>query len=243
MEAEDLCEICGGDGGSDSDSDCCSAGDGPGCTDATCADAVCNQDPFCCEEQWDGICAVEAQELCEVCVAGGGGNSDCCDASDAPGCSDAGCTAAVCDQDAFCCDATWDDLCAEQAQDLCDICQAGGGGGGGSDSDCCGAGDGVGCSEPACAAVVCDQDAFCCDAAWDEICASEAQELCEVCQGGGPAPTNDCCATSPTAGCADGGCQSAVCAQDPFCCDPQWDFICAQEAADLCGCEATSGDA
>jgi len=44
----------------------------PGCSDQTCQDIVCAIDPFCCDTQWDGICAGEAQDLCD-CDGGGGG--------------------------------------------------------------------------------------------------------------------------------------------------------------------------
>ena len=47
--------LCGGASG-----DCCTAGDGPGCEDLKCQDAICAIDPFCCDVGWDGICAAAA---------------------------------------------------------------------------------------------------------------------------------------------------------------------------------------
>ena len=41
-------------------SDCCAAHGTPGCEDPTCAASVCSYDPYCCEVEWDGICANEA---------------------------------------------------------------------------------------------------------------------------------------------------------------------------------------
>ena len=35
-----------------------------------------------------------------------------------------------------------------------------------------------GCDNPECEATVCGQDPFCCDIAWDQICADEAVMLC-----------------------------------------------------------------
>jgi hypothetical protein len=35
-----------------------------GCNNATCCRTVCAVDPFCCEVQWDGFCADEANMLC-----------------------------------------------------------------------------------------------------------------------------------------------------------------------------------
>jgi hypothetical protein len=40
--------------------DCCAAHGSPGCGDPDCTDAVCKDDPFCCGVHWDGICASEA---------------------------------------------------------------------------------------------------------------------------------------------------------------------------------------
>ncbi|MCX4239015.1 hypothetical protein OEB96_00195, partial [Paraliomyxa miuraensis] len=51
---------------------CCSANGTPGCEDPGCEAAVCGLDPFCCSNQWDGICADEA--LVEPACAG---VSDC----------------------------------------------------------------------------------------------------------------------------------------------------------------------
>ena len=59
-------------------------------------------------------------ELPEGSVGGGDGN--CCIANGSPGCDDPDCEAAICAADPFCCDVTWDDVCAEAAanEPLCD---------------------------------------------------------------------------------------------------------------------------
>jgi hypothetical protein len=44
--------------------DCCNASYLPGCPDAACAAAVCAQYSFCCEFQWEEICAQTAQSAC-----------------------------------------------------------------------------------------------------------------------------------------------------------------------------------
>ncbi len=48
----------------------------------------------------------------------------------------------------------------------------------------------------------------------------------------------DCCIANGTPGCANTACSNAVCAIDPFCCNFEWDGICADLASDLpvCGC-------
>ncbi|MDZ4754152.1 MAG: thrombospondin type 3 repeat-containing protein [Phycisphaerae bacterium] len=88
----------------------------PFCSDAVCCATVCAADPFCCMTQWDGICASEAGNLCELC---GGGGSNCCFANGGTGCDDAGCQATVCAIDDFCCAVNWDDLCVSLAEANC----------------------------------------------------------------------------------------------------------------------------
>jgi len=53
--------------------DCCAANGTPACSDAECCNLICGQDPFCCNTQWDQICANAAATQCTVCNGGGGG--------------------------------------------------------------------------------------------------------------------------------------------------------------------------
>jgi hypothetical protein len=55
--------------------------------------------------------------------------------------------------------------------------------------DCFSANGTPGCEDPECCATVCAIDPFCCDVAWDSICAGEAVSLCGV-----EPPANDNCA-------------------------------------------------
>ncbi len=49
----------------------------------------------------------------------------------------------------------------------------------------------------------------------------------------GPCPgAGDCCIENGSPGCDDEACCSVICAADPFCCDTEWDDICAGEAND-----------
>jgi hypothetical protein len=50
----------GGGGGSN----CCVANGGLGCDDPTCEAAVCGADAFCCDTEWDALCAASAATLC-----------------------------------------------------------------------------------------------------------------------------------------------------------------------------------
>jgi hypothetical protein len=36
----------------------------PGCNDANCCASVCAADPYCCTNQWDGLCAARAESTC-----------------------------------------------------------------------------------------------------------------------------------------------------------------------------------
>jgi hypothetical protein len=49
----------------------------------------------------------------------GGPPSNCCTATGIPGCTDPECEACVCGIDAFCCDVSWDSICAGEAQNRC----------------------------------------------------------------------------------------------------------------------------
>jgi hypothetical protein len=101
-------------------------------------------------------------------------------------------------------------------------------GGGG---DCCSAHPFPGCNDPAIEACVCAADDYCCNFVWDDICTGEVVSAgCGVCGSG-----DSCCAVHPTPGCADGGIESCVCAQDNFCCNTEWDSRCVRYVGSL-GC-------
>jgi hypothetical protein len=54
------------------DGDCCSAHDDPGCEQATCCAAVCQENPACCETSWGAACVDAAAAMCSVCDGGDG---------------------------------------------------------------------------------------------------------------------------------------------------------------------------
>jgi len=89
----------------------------------------------------------------------------------------------------------------------------------------------AGCQDFECCNLVCDIDPFCCDTAWDALCAAEAIMICGNC---GNEQSGDCFTPNPTPGCYDSDCCAAVCAIDPFCCDVSWDATCAAEAQAMC---------
>ncbi|MCA9291352.1 MAG: hypothetical protein KDA25_09495 [Phycisphaerales bacterium] len=169
-----------------------------------------------------------------VCQAGGDpcgpGSGPCDQPNGTPGCDDVACCQLICGQDPFCCDTEWDQICANAAIEQCvepSVCGPGAG-------PCDIPNGSPGCDDVACCEAVCAVDPFCCDTEWDQICANEAAEICAVQGPCGPgAGPFDVPNGSP--GCDDVECCETVCAVDPFCCETEWDQICANEAIDLCG--------
>ncbi len=100
-----------------------------GCTDEECCNTVCDADPACCILEWDDVCVNLAIALCEGagCVGcGGPGCGDCFANLGVPFCNDEcdgvaceGCCDSVCAVDPFCCDVFWDQICADEAVDIC----------------------------------------------------------------------------------------------------------------------------
>lgn len=192
--------------------------------------------PFSCRETTPPTATVQIRGTGACCQTGGNGSW---------GCENAACEAAICALDAFCCDNTWDGLCATDAQTNAN---SGGVCAGVSDcpglpasGPCCLAGGNgsPGCEDPACEAAVCTTDPFCCNTSWDGVCATEAVDnanLGGACSGVSDCPTgsalNPCCTAHPFTGCENAACQTAICNTDPFCCNTQWDAVCAGDAVD-----------
>ena len=181
----------------------------------------------------------------------------------------------MCSEDEWCCDQA-DSICAGLAADLCEpgccgdgicfgnedpgTCPADCAGPVPPAPGCCTASDAPGCpGNLDCEEVVCGEDPFCCEAAWDEICEGLALEFCGGCCGDGvcgegenpenceadceppAAPVEACCLETGEPGCPGSPlCEAAVCAFDSFCCESAWDQICAGAATDTCG--ACCGD-
>jgi len=100
--------------------DCFSPNGSIGCEDAACCDLVCDADSFCCETEWDSVCAGQAFGLCpEPPVCGDPSAGNCFLDNGTPGCDDAACCEAVCAIDPFCCDTEWDINCAGETFESC----------------------------------------------------------------------------------------------------------------------------
>jgi len=144
------------------------------------------------------------------------------------GCDDAACCHTTCDADAYCCDVTWDDICAAEAVGLCTgnfaACT--------STAGSCGSEHGgAGCGDVECCNAVCLDDPFCCVDTWDDICVDAARATCFLTCGG---ESGSCFLVHANPGCQDVACCETVCAIDAFCCSTDWDQECANAAATQC---------
>jgi hypothetical protein len=98
-----------------------------------------------------------------------------------------------------------------------------------------------GCFDPEIELCVCGLAPDCCIGPWtDECVAIVEQGGCGMCDGG----LGECCMANDTPGCGTPEIEACVCAQDPFCCEMQWDQACADGVETLgCGmCGGMGGD-
>ncbi|MDG2020618.1 MAG: hypothetical protein P8J59_01565 [Phycisphaerales bacterium] len=112
---------CAGLCGATASGSCFEANDSPSCEDATCCDAVCSIDPFCCDSSWDGNCAFFAGAVCEATGAecGDPDSGPCDEANGSASCEDEECCNAVCEIDPTCCDQVWDLVCVALTANIC----------------------------------------------------------------------------------------------------------------------------
>ena len=203
----------------------CSAADPPGssclglCGDqapsgCSCS-ASCVNEGACCDDYW-ALCAESPYQ----------GSGACCSSTASAGCEDnASCETCVCEDDPYCCEQSWDSVCANQAANGCSsVC--------GCASQCCteSPSDSAGCVVDACEACVCGIDSYCCDYKWDYICADKAADTCDgACQ-----CSATCCSEQESQGCLAESCEACVCDNDPYCCETAWDFLCVADAEETC---------
>ena len=182
------------------------------------------------------------------------GSGECFASHETPGCKSQDCCETTCTRDPFCCDSVWDEVCVDEALGLCagsfTACAKDAGdctlarpficGGGANDGELCndyadcpeGSCQGQGgCDDVDCCNAVCQSDPYCCLDTWDEFC---TQLEATICFGTCRAGAGDCHAPNGSAGCEDEACCAAVCSEDPFCCQVDWDATCATTAAAIC---------
>lgn len=127
--AAQLCGSSGGGGGGSCSHSECTEGAAltTGCS--SCVDTVCGADPFCCNNNWDGICVQKAEDMCGN-TCNGGSNPPVQNGCVHPECSTgvkldpscSSCATSVCNADSYCCDVTWDSICVDAANTLCGGC-------------------------------------------------------------------------------------------------------------------------
>ncbi|HMN95059.1 MAG TPA: hypothetical protein PKC43_00020 [Phycisphaerales bacterium] len=97
--------------------DCLVPHGGLGCFGIACCGAVCDFNPACCDVAWDQDCVDIAEIYCANIPCPG--QDSCYDAHLTPACIDEICCNRTCALDSFCCQALWDQWCADQAFRLC----------------------------------------------------------------------------------------------------------------------------
>ena len=100
-----------------SEGDCRKPHATPGCVMPECCGIVCEANPLCCEVVWDQGCADAAIDACDgiSCPSEG----DCLAPHPTAGCADYTCCEFVTGIDGWCTWASWDELCARLAEQLC----------------------------------------------------------------------------------------------------------------------------
>jgi len=181
----------------------------PSCEGVECGDDGCGGN---CGECGEGVCSQG------VCMTGPG-----CVTNDFPGCGGCPCEQCVCDMDPFCCQTAWDSLCVGECVNDCGGC------GEQCDPPC---DPGFLCQDGECIECVADCTGKSCG---PDGCGGE----CGLCPEGTVCMDNQCltagCEPLPAPGCGGCACEACVCAMDPFCCESQWDSICAGECLEECG--------
>jgi hypothetical protein len=159
---DESCEECAADCGA-CVGDCCLEQQGPGCTADLVKECVCLQDPFCCEEKWDGVCVAQVETTgcasCDVVKCGDGLCDPAVEACDS------------CPQDCGECPMCGDNTC--DGNENCESCP---GDCGECAPACCETSPAAGCAaDPGIEACVCAQDFFCCAFSWDSLCVNEVE--------------------------------------------------------------------
>ncbi len=228
---------CGADPtcGASSAGSCLEISETPFCDDAACCTAVCTIDPICCSDRWDSFCVSLAQDRCRRgCGVQSAGS--CFFPHLSPGCSDGDCCTEVCQDDPICCTTIWDGTCAEEALAACEVPECGDFAAG----DCCEANFSPSCSDKRCCNSVCDVDSFCCEVTWDLECVRMARADdrcgCGATWDCGDPCAGECCLPNFTPKCNDEACCDAVCKIDSYCCEVEWDVVCATGALETPGC-------
>ncbi|MCH8150727.1 MAG: hypothetical protein IH987_22605 [Planctomycetes bacterium] len=88
----------------------------PGCDDTDCCQSVCEADPYCCQTDWDEVCAAAVPAACTVNQVCASARGTCFAEHESPGCDIESCCLAVCEFDPVCCTVSWDEVCVSHAE-------------------------------------------------------------------------------------------------------------------------------
>jgi len=198
-----------------------------------CATTVCNGDPFCCTDNWDGTCVSEAIMKCGTTCCGDGlciGGNTC--AACPQDCGDCGCAHSVCEEGEALSKTGCHALCPEE------VCA--------TTPSCCG---GYGWEKPCidkaamlcgknpdpCVEQVCKSDPSCCTIGWTAACVQAAKTKCAAaCSCAHPI-----CAMGAALAVTCDPCVATLCKVDGVCCAMTWDQYCIDEVATICGIDCT----
>jgi len=94
-----------------------------------------------------------------------------------------------------------------------------------------------------CTTLICENDPYCCNTSWDNVCVYRAQIDCGnlTCSASAGTCTHPLCTEGAPlfAGCDDPplspSCTDAICAADPSCCGTAWDATCVEKVDSVCG--------
>lgn len=158
---------------------CFSAHANPGCNMTAACTSTCQVDQFCCDREWDGVCATKADGIANGFAACGAAGAGSCLTPSNPnsptmGCSNPSCCQAVCTQDPFCCLTEWDSVCVDSVGGECGLFAACGN----TTASCFAQHASPGCSLTSCCNMICQADPACCgDGGWDDVCVDQANTL------------------------------------------------------------------
>ena len=95
------------------------------------------------------------------------------------------------------------------------------------------------CSDGKCCESVCAADPYCCDTEWDQACADAVSSSCGGGseEGCGNPSSGSCSSANGTPYCDDEQCCDAICDADPYCCNTEWDQLCANATASENACQ------
>lgn len=88
---------------------------------------------------------------------------------------------------------------------------------------------------------ICDQDPYCCNNDWDNICVDEVFDIgnSKVCAASQGTCAHTLCvigvALAANCDASFGDCVDQICAVDSYCCNNNWDSVCVSEVSSVCG--------